>query len=78
MILISLFSGYGIIYDSARAAVTDYNSDEVESIIHDLKESNPDEKISEEDEENECLHFLNENTSVIEMDDGSVIVYTEY
>lgn len=65
-------------YDSALAAMMDYDSTEVDSIIRDLKEENPNEKISQEDVEEECLHFLNENTSVIEMDDGSVIINTDY
>ena len=65
-------------YDSALAAMMDYNSDEVDSIVHDLKEENPDEKILQEDVEEKCLHFLNKNTSVIELNDGSVIVNTEF
>ncbi|MBR2506552.1 MAG: hypothetical protein IKB70_06485 [Bacilli bacterium] len=64
-------------YDSALAAVMDRDPNEVDSIVSDLKEENPDEKISQEDVEEKCLSYLNKNTSVIELDDGSVIVNTD-
>lgn len=65
-------------YESALAAVMDHNPNEVEAIVRDIKEENPDEEVSQDDVEFECKHWLTENTTCIPMDDGSVIVNTEF
>ena len=65
-------------YESALAAVMDHNPDEVEAIVRDIKEENPGEVVSQDDVEAECKHWLAENTTCIPMDDGSVIINTEF
>lgn len=65
-------------YESALAAVMDHDSSEVEAIVRDIKEENPDEEVSQDDVEFECKHWLVENTTCIPMNDGSVIVNTEF
>lgn len=65
-------------YESALAAVMDHDSSEVEAIVRDIKEENPGEEVSQDDVEFECKHWLTENTTCIPMDDGSVIVNTEF
>lgn len=65
-------------YDSALAAVMDHDPSEVEAIIRDIKLDNPGVKVTQDDVEFECKHWLTENTTCIPMDDGSVIVNTEF
>lgn len=65
-------------YESALAAVMDHDPSEVETIVRDIKEENPDEEVSQDDVEFECKHWLTENTICIPMNDGSVIINTEF
>ena len=65
-------------YESALAAVMDHDPSEVEAIVRDIKEENPGEEVTQDDVEFECKHWLTENTTCIPMDDGSVIVNTEF
>lgn len=65
-------------YESALAAVMDHDPSEVETIIRDIKLENPGVKVTQDDVEFECKHWLTENTTCIPMDDGSVIVNTEF
>lgn len=65
-------------YESALAAVMDHDSSEVDAIVRDIKEENPGEVVSQDDVEFECKHWLMENTTCISMDDGSVIINTEF
>ena len=50
----------------------------VEYKLRDIKEENPGEKVSQDDVDFECKHWLIENTTCISMDDGSVIINTEF
>lgn len=65
-------------YESAVAAVMDRDPSEVETIIRDIKEENPGVKVTQDDVEFECKHWLTENTTCIPMSDGSVIINTEF
>lgn len=65
-------------YNNAIEAVNDFDSDEVENIIRDIKDENPDEPVDNDDVEFECKHWLTEHTVCIPMNDGSVIVNTEF
>jgi hypothetical protein len=65
-------------YESALAAVMDHDSSEVDAIVRDIKEENPDEEVSQDDVEYECKHWLMEHTTCIPMNDGSVIINTEF
>jgi hypothetical protein len=65
-------------YENAIEALRDYNDSIISEIIDKLKEDDPDEEPSEDDIEEKCLEYLENSTTCFEMNDGTVIVNTEY
>lgn len=70
-------------YSNAVDALNDFDSSAVDEIIAELAEvdeDNPDEKVEVDDDEvnEKCLYKLQDMTSVIQMRNGEVIVYTEF
>ena len=65
-------------YENAIEAVGDYDDSIISEIIDELKEDDPDKKLSEDDIEEKCLEYLENNTTCFKMDDGTVIVNTEF
>jgi hypothetical protein len=66
-------------YESALAAVTDHDSSVVEEIVEDLKaDLDEGEKVDQDDVEMECKQWLMDNTRIIVLDSGEILVDGEF
>lgn len=63
-------------YESATAAVMDHNSDVVAEIIEELKEGG--EEINESTVDEKCIEWLEDQTAIIPLANGEIIVDTEF
>lgn len=65
-------------YESARAALEDYDSNVVKEIINDLKDEDSDEPVDEDEIEEKCEEWLNDYTICLRVDNDEVVIYTEF
>lgn len=63
-------------YESATAAVMDYDSDAVSEMAAELKEDG--EEVDEDAIDEKCIEWLEERTSIIPLSNGEIIVNSEF
>ena len=65
-------------YENAIEALRDYNDSIISEIIDKLRDGDSDKELSVDDIEEKCLDYLENSTICFKMNDGTVIVNTEY